>query len=113
MVAPRAVALVCVAVVLLTGWVPAVTFGRQSPRTAEHIHFCDHPAAPVQPAVFDHLDRVVPSPQKMDPTPAYMWWQAVRSHPISLRLKAADHSRRCFITDYPDTLQKLHCRLSV
>ena len=111
MVARRAVALVCVAVVLLTGWVPAVTFGRQTTPTTERINLCDNPTAPLLPAVFDQLDRVIPSLQKIDPAPGHVSWLVIQSHPIWLT--AVDHSRRCFITDYPDTLQKLHCCLSV
>ncbi len=113
MVARRAVAWVCVAVVLLTCWVPAVIFGRHASSNDTRNGLHDSPTAPALPLVFDHIDRVIPSPQKMDPTPGHLSWLAVRSHPMSLGLKAAAHSRRCINVGYPGTLQKLHCLLSV
>ena len=111
MVARRAVALVCVAVVLLTGWVPAVTFGRQLSTSTPHNGLHENRPAPAPPMVFDQVDRVVPPTQKYDPTPGHMAWSIAQSRPM--RFGAASALSRYGITHEPDTLQKLHCRLSV
>ncbi|MEZ6193648.1 MAG: hypothetical protein R3C45_20590 [Phycisphaerales bacterium] len=111
MVAHRAVALVCVAVALLTGWVPAVACGRHVSSDTPHSILHDGPSAPASPMVFDQIDRVVPPTQKYDPTSGHVSWSVAQSRPMRFGATSV-LSRSCIMHD-PDTLQKLHCLLSV
>lgn len=111
MVARRAIALVCVTVLLITAWVPAVAWGSQGSTYNKPNSLHDTPAAPAMPVVFDQIDPVIPSPEKIEPAPGYGLWLIVRAYtalPVTI-----DKSWRCFIASYPDTLQELHCLLSV
>lgn len=111
MVARRAVTWACVAVVLLAGWVPAAAIGRYLTGATKHPTLSDQTTAPASPMVLDQVDRGVPSPQKLDPTQGFVSWSVVRSRPIWLT--STEVLSRCLVTHCPNTLQALHCLLSV